>query len=87
MFLVSNFVRVLHLSCASISHVTPSDQLLMYLVALCLGKLINRCWFVNSLWAGHVSATSLYVYIDPLIMCRVSIFRLPHIVLAWLVIS
>ena len=87
MFLVSNFVRVLNLPCASISHVTPSDQLLMYLVALYLGKLINRCWFVNSLWAGHVSATSLYVYIDPLIMCKVSAFRLPHIVLAWLVIS
>ena len=27
-----------------------------------------------------VSATSLYGYIDPLIMCRVSIFRLPDIV-------
>ena len=28
-----------------------------------------------------VSATSLYVYIDPLIMCRVSAFRLPDTVL------
>ena len=28
-----------------------------------------------------VSATSLYVYIDPLIMCRVSTFRLPDTVL------
>ena len=35
----------------------------------------------NSLWAGYVSATSLYVYIDPLIMCRVSAFRLPDTVL------
>ena len=46
MFLVSKFVRVLNLPCASISDVTPSDQLLMYLVALYLGKLINRCWYV-----------------------------------------
>ena len=29
----------------------------------------------------YVSATSLYVYIDPLIMCRVSAFRLPDTVL------
>ena len=29
----------------------------------------------------NVSATSLYVYIDPLIMCRVSAFRLPDTVL------
>ena len=30
---------------------------------------------------ASVSATSLYVYIDPLIMCRVSAFRLPDTVL------
>ena len=37
--------------------------------------------FVKVQLSHTVSATSLYVYIDPLIMCRVSAFRLPDTVL------
>ena len=45
---------------------------------MCLNFIKNYWHFLRK---KIVSATSLYVYIDPLIMCRVSAFRLPDTVL------
>ena len=55
----------------------------------CVNRTREHNDFMNQISSVHekmkrsicVSATSLYVYIDPLITCRVSAFRLPDTVL------